>query len=33
VEGETVFEILDDDVVVTLGLQDLLAAFREQKNA
>ncbi|MEW6297365.1 MAG: regulator [Thermodesulfobacteriota bacterium] len=33
--GETIFEILDNDfnVVATLGLQDFLAAFREQKNA
>jgi hypothetical protein len=34
-EGDTLFEVLDDDlrVVGTLGLQDFINALKEQKNA
>ena len=34
-EEDTLFEVLDDDlnVVATLGMQDFIAAFKEQKNA
>jgi quercetin dioxygenase-like cupin family protein len=34
-EDDTLFEVLNDDlnVVATLGMQDFIAAFAEQKNA
>ena len=34
-EGDTLFEVLDEDlhVVATLGMQDFINAFNEQKNA
>lgn len=34
-EGDTLFEVLDDDlnVVATLGMQDFIDALKEQKNA